>query len=182
MTKLKSAQIFKVNKIKRWTEEEDFKIRKMVNDSKRKNWKELCLKLNNKSVDDCLARYKSIFFKKGRWTKDEDEQVMLYYNLVGKNWGLISKILKKRNWKQVRDRFLNYLDPNISNKPFTNEEDLKIFKLYEKFGSSWRLYESFFPERTADLIKVRFYTITKSKNFLSNYSYSSPVSTTENEK
>jgi transcriptional activator Myb len=182
MRELKSMPIFKVHKVKKWTPEEDEKIRKMIKESKRKNWKNLTTKLNNKSVEDCLARYKSIFFKKGKWTKEEDEQVLLYYNILGKNWGLISKILKVRNWKQVRDRFLNYLDPRVSNEPFTNDEDSLILSLYEKFGTSWRLYESFFPDRTADLIKVRFYSTLKTKYF-HNYSiYSSPTSTSDNEK
>ncbi len=182
MTKLKSMPIFKVSKVKQWTEDEDEKIRVMVKESKRKNWKDLASTLNNKSVEDCLARYKTIFFKKGRWTKEEDDQVILYYNIIGKNWGLISKILKTRNWKQVRDRYLNYLDPNISNKPFTFEEDSKILNLYEKFGSSWKLYEPLFPERTSDLIKVRFYSMLKSKKLSNNNYCSSPVSTTEYEK
>lgn len=58
--------------------------------------------------------YKLLPQAKNKWSSQEDQMVIAMVNLHGKNWGLISKNLHDRSGKQVRERYLNKLDPNLN--------------------------------------------------------------------
>ena len=47
---------------------------------------------------------------------------MRLYKIYHKNWVTIANFMNKTG-KQVRDRFINNLDPNINRNPWTVEED-----------------------------------------------------------
>lgn len=42
-----------------------------------------------------------------------------------------------RTGKQIRERFINQLNPEIKIGEWTQEEDLLILELFKKFGSKW---------------------------------------------
>jgi hypothetical protein len=42
--------------------------------------------------------------KKGSWKKEEDNLILNLISKYGKKWAKISKIIKNRNGKQIRDR------------------------------------------------------------------------------
>ncbi len=44
----------------------------------------------------------------------------------GKNWKLLSEMLGSKNGKQIRERFINKLDPRIKKEDWSEEEDHKI--------------------------------------------------------
>ncbi|CAB4401474.1 unnamed protein product [Rhizophagus irregularis] len=77
-----------------------------------------------------LSSDMSLAVRKGRWTKDED---LLLESLVHEH-GItnLSKIEKgfkgKRNTKQIRDRWINHLDPSVNKKRKFNEEEMKIIE------------------------------------------------------
>jgi hypothetical protein len=54
-----------------------------------------------------------------------------------KNWGEIAAMLKGRSGKQIRERYINKLDPSINHEPWTQDEDNTILKLYYAMGSRW---------------------------------------------
>jgi myb proto-oncogene protein len=56
---------------------------------------------------------------------------------VGHNWRLIAEELGTKSGKQIRERFINKLDPNIRREEWTEEEDMKIIELYSQMGSKW---------------------------------------------
>lgn len=56
---------------------------------------------------------------------------------VGKNWKALSEILGTKTGKQIRERFINKLDPTIKNEDWTQEEDKLILKYFSEFGSRW---------------------------------------------
>jgi len=68
-----------------------------------------------------------------------------------------------RNGKQIRDRFLNYLDTNINKTKFNEEDDKKIIESYKLNGSKWSVIAKGFPGRTGDMIKNRFYSCLKKR-------------------
>ena len=51
----------------------------------------------------------------------------------GKSLSKISKIIKTRNGKQIRDRYINVLEPNINKNKFINELDKLLINLGLKF-------------------------------------------------
>jgi hypothetical protein len=45
--------------------------------------------------------------------------------------------LRESNIKNCRDRYQNYLDPKIINKPFSLEEEDLLIELVAKYGKIW---------------------------------------------
>lgn len=71
--------------------------------------------------------------KERSWSKEEEEVVLELINRYGEKWKLISSKMPSKpsnkiefTSKQIRERYLNYLRPNINKEDFTFEEDLKI--------------------------------------------------------
>jgi hypothetical protein len=155
--------ITKIKKHKNWTSEEDRLLLQVANNFQQKSWTQVAGFFKDKNPAQCRARYKRIRpgIIKGPWTKEEDKQILELVKQNGRNWALISKMMTTRNGKQIRDRFLNYLDPEINKIKFKKEEDDKIIDLYKEHGSKWSVIAKSFPGRTGDMIKNRFYSCLK---------------------
>jgi len=159
-------QIFEIIKIKnkrKWTKEEDTLLVKLAEKYKEKHWKEISKNFNNKNALQCFSRYKRIRpgIVKGSWSREEDEQIIELVEIFGKSWSKISKVLVTRNGKQIRDRFINVLDPEIKKGKFTEEEDKALVRFYLYYGPKWATIAKHFPNRTADMIKNRFHSSIK---------------------
>ena len=157
--------IKKVIKQKKWTKEEDKQLIELVQTHNEKKWKEISNFFHNKNPLQCFSRYKRIKpgVNKGSWNKEEDDEILKLIKIHGTNWSLISKIIKTRNNKQIRDRYINILAPNLNKKKFTFEEDMLIIKLYKEFGAKWSRIHTYFKNRTTDMIKNRFHSSIKKK-------------------
>jgi myb proto-oncogene protein len=92
---------------------------------------------------------------------------------VGKNWKLLSEIIGTKTGKQIRERFINKLDPKIKNEDWTDEEDKLILKYYYEFGSRWSEISRKLPGRPENKIKNRFYSYIQ-KNYDIRYSLIDP--------
>ena len=115
-----------------WTPEEDEYLLKLVQMYSSKNWSAIAEGFTTKKALQCYSRYKQIKpgLKKGTWTYEEDAQVSKLVSEHGHQWSRISNIIKNRNGKQIRDRYLNYINPNTKHGNFTEDEDEIIKKLY----------------------------------------------------
>lgn len=153
----------KVKNIQIWTKEEDKILLETAKENEFKNWKKISERLEGRTAIQCSARYKRIRpgIIKGAWSQEEDEKLKNFIKRFGKNWSLISKYMPTRSGKQIRDRYLNTLDPTLLREKFSQEEDNKIIELYKKYGSSWSIIAKEFHGRTGDMIKNRFYSSLK---------------------
>ena len=164
----------KERKNTKWTKEEDNILLKKAKEFNYKKWKEVANFLPGHSSIQCSARFRRIKkgIVKGNWKKQEDEKLLELYKIYGKNWSKISKEMKTRTGKQIRDRFLNSLDERIIKRKFNNDEDEKIIKLYKKYGNCWSFISKFLKGRTGDMVKNRFYSKLvkeiKKENSISN--------------
>jgi len=147
-------------KIIKWTEEEDKLLIQIAEKYKFRNWKIIALEMKDRTSTQCYERFRKIKpdIKKGPWTIEEDEYLRELINIHGKKWSKISKIMKNRTGKQIRDRYYHSLDQEINKKKFTEEEEKLIKGLYSKYGSAWSLIAKNLPGRTSQLIKNRFYS------------------------
>jgi hypothetical protein len=166
--KLKSNIIFSIKKVKnqkKWTREEDEMLIALAEKFNEKHWKEISKRFAKKNSLQCFSRYKRIRpgIVKGSWKKEEDIRIMELVNKYGKSWSKISKILGTRNGKQIRDRFINVLDPEIKKGKFTDEEDRKLIALFKQHGPKWATIAKYYTNRTADMIKNRFHSSIKKK-------------------
>jgi hypothetical protein len=167
MSSIKSNKIIflinKVRKIKKWTAMEDKLLMIISKNYGHKNWNAIASHFDERTPIQCCARYKRLRpgGVKGIWTNREDKKVIKLVKQYGRDWGLISKLMIIRTGKQIRDRYLNSLDPCLNKAKFTPEEDEIIVKYYLKFGSKWTKIASFLKGRSGDMVKNRFYTFLK---------------------
>lgn len=167
-SKQANNKIFLIRKVKnqrKWTKEEDYMLVHFARHYGEKRWKDISMQFVNKNALQCFSRYKRIRpgIIKGSWRKEEDEQISDLVKKHGKCWSKIAKVMSTRNGKQIRDRFLNVLDPEIKKGKFTRAEDIKLVTLFNQLGARWATIAKFFPSRTADMIKNRFHSSIKKK-------------------
>ena len=95
--------------------------------------------------------------QKAKFTPSEDQLILNFVKENGPHmWGRLSQsLLPERTPRQIRERWVNYLCPNVSHEPFTEEEDRKILDLVERFGKRWSVISQNFDDRTDVQIKNR---------------------------
>lgn len=79
----------------------------------------------------------------------------------GTRWTDIGRIIGGKTGKQVRDRYLQKLRPNINFEKWTKEEDAQILALYKKLGNRWCQIAENLVNRTENQVKNRFHAKLK---------------------
>ena len=132
-----------------------------------RHWEEVSKHFAHKTALQCFSRFNRIRpgIIKGKWTPEEDSKIIELVALNGKNWSSIAKMFKIRNGKQIRDRYINVLDPSINKEKFTDEEDKLLTELYKVNGPKWSEITKHFHNRTTDMIKNRFHSSIKKTFF-----------------
>ena len=166
--KISHQKIFIIRKVikqNKWVPEEDKKLINLAQNFNERKWKEISQSFPGKNALQCFSRYKRIKpgVNKGPWKPEEDNKILKLIDKFGKKWSKISNIIKTRNGKQIRDRYLNILAPNLNKKKFTIQEDIKLIKLFKIYGNKWAKIKEFFKNRTTEMIKNRFHSSIKKK-------------------
>ena len=98
---------------------------------------------------------------KRKFTPEEDEKLAFIVSQCGEsNWKRIAEQMGTRNCRQCRERWKNYLCPNVCKEPWTQEEDELLQEKYKELGSQWSVIAKFFPSRTDVNIKNRWVVLT----------------------
>lgn len=63
--------------------------------------------------------------------------------------------------RQCRERWNNYLDPNVTKGRFTEEEDVELFRAYKQLGKKWAEIAKRMKTRTENAVKNRFNSLIK---------------------
>jgi len=149
-----------LNKCK-WNKDEE----KLLIDLKEKgyDWDIIATNFVDKPREKCYLKYSKMTmnFKKGKWTKQEDDYLLGLIQENNFNWKFISSKFKDRSLTQIKQRYNNCLDPNINKKKFSEEEDKILMEKYKIYGADWKKISTFFINRPTNLIKNRFYTKTR---------------------
>jgi myb proto-oncogene protein len=91
---------------------------------------------------------------KCKFTAAEDLQLTdLVQNLGCKNWAAIARQIPGRNVRQCRERWMNYVNPNLERTPLTAEEECLLEQKFAEHGARWQFIASFFPDRAKNFIK-----------------------------
>lgn len=91
------------------------------------------------------------------FTTEEDNCLIQLVNEYGtQNWSFIASKMETRNARQCRERWKNYLAPEISNEPWTSEEDQMLLDKHKEFGNRWTEISIFFPGRSGVNVRNRF--------------------------
>jgi hypothetical protein len=96
--------------------------------------------------------------KRSSWTQAEDEAITEHVRRNGpKNWTAIAQQLPSgRIGKQCRERWVNHLDPDVKQDPWTTAEDALIVQLQAQLGNKWGVIASRLTDRTGDQVKNRW--------------------------
>lgn len=100
--------------------------------------------------------------KKVKFTKTEDLKLKyLVEKFTTKDWKLIASHLPPRTARQCRERWTNYINPELTQKPWTKEEDKILIELHQEIGNHWKIMEEFLPQRSKNSIKIRWNFLNK---------------------
>lgn len=95
--------------------------------------------------------------KRKPFKKEEDARLKSLVPENGKaDWARIAAQMPERSARQCRERYKNYLRPDIINGPWTQQEDALLMEKYVEMGSQWARMEEFFPGRSNINIKNRY--------------------------
>jgi hypothetical protein len=93
--------------------------------------------------------------------KAEDDQLRLLVTKFGEtNWKLIANFMVRRDARQCRERYHNYLSPLVRNIPWTAKEEALLIEKVNELGSRWAKIAPFFEGRSEVNIKNQWAAMT----------------------
>jgi len=161
-----------------WTKEDDTRLTDVMKKYKNPlDWEPIAKEHGRgKTAKECherWIRYLKPGVRKGQWQDHEDaivvEAVTTSSEQPFTRWSDLAQRLPGRVGKQIRDRWVNHLNPNINHLPFSREDDLNLWNGHTKLGKRWvEISTKFFKQsRSENHIKNRWYSASF-KKFISN--------------
>lgn len=161
-----------------WSKDDDNRLADIMKKQKNpRDWEPIAKELNRgKNAKECherWIRYLKPGVRKGQWTDQEDaiviEAVTSSAEQPFTRWSDLAQQLPGRVGKQIRDRWVNHLNPNINHLPFSREDDLNLWNGHTKLGKRWvEISTKFFnSSRSENHIKNRWYSASF-KKFITN--------------
>ena len=161
-----------------WTKDDDMRLTEIMKKYKNpRDWEPIAKEHGcGKTPKECherWIRYLKPGVRKGQWTDYEDSIVIEAVTTSSEQpftrWSDLAQRLPGRVGKQIRDRWVNHLNPNINHLPFSREDDLLLWEGHKKLGKRWvEISTKFFNStRSENHIKNRWYSASF-KKFISN--------------
>jgi hypothetical protein len=143
------------------------------------NWEKIAEHMPGKTPQQLYERWKTKYHspvpktrpvERNFFSFKEDQTLRTLVEKYGENWDEIVQHMPGRTKRQLRERWGNYLSPNISNTgKFTREEDEMIIQKRQKIGSCWTKISRFFSGRSVASLKNRWYYLRRhSENYRRN--------------
>jgi hypothetical protein len=71
------------------------------------------------------------------------------------NWHRIANLIPGRSARQCRERWTNYLNPDLFNGEWTADDDRMLLARYDEIGPKWVVIAQFFPGRSKNSVRNR---------------------------
>ena len=119
----------------------------------------------------CRSEYNRPGVVKIKFTPQEDQRLTsLFYSVQPTNWNVIALFMPNRTPRQCRDRWKNYLNPELRNDPWTPEEDQLLCEKYKLYGSKWGKIAPFFVNRSDNSCRNRWQLLDRKSKRLEKMS------------
>lgn len=99
---------------------------------------------------------------KCKFTQEED--IKLVHLIMARkehDWSWIASQMPNRNPRQCRERWANYLDPNLHKGAWTEEEDQIILEKKKIHGQKWSIIASYLKGRSGNDVRNRWLMIMR---------------------
>ncbi|CAD8093324.1 unnamed protein product [Paramecium sonneborni] len=140
-------------------------------------WREISKMVLGRNAHQCRLKWEQKYkipLSEAPWTEQEDNllyQVHEEFKKIGKEnkWSQISREIYKRSNnkkfrqpKQCRERWINRLDPNISNDPWNKQQEIDLLKTILMRGKKWSELSSLYGRvRTENSLKNKYNSLLK---------------------
>jgi hypothetical protein len=103
-----------------------------------------------------------VFRPHNKFSPADDARLRSLIETYGTNdWNLVASHMEGKNHRQCRERWINYLCPNLNTSAWTPDEDAFLMQKYIELGTKWVKIAKFFPHRTDAMMKNRFNKIQR---------------------
>lgn len=100
-----------------------------------------------------------------KFTRSEDEALLKLVEVYGEyNWVNVAENMPDRTPRQCRERYKNYLSPDIENGPWTPEEEGLLIQKYNEFGPRWAKIAMLFEKRSDVNVKNHWIAMQNRNN------------------
>jgi hypothetical protein len=97
---------------------------------------------------------------KSKFEPFEDSLLLEIVSRVGpSNWSQIATQIYGRNARQCRERWTNYVNPNLVKNEWTEAEDETLLQTYQEVGPKWFVIAGLLPGRGKNSVKNRYFTL-----------------------
>jgi hypothetical protein len=79
------------------------------------------------------------------------------------DWSAVAACVPGRNARQCRERWTNYVNPDLTNEVWTDADDRLLLEKYRELGSKWYAIAGFFSGRGKNSIRNRFLALRRRK-------------------
>ena len=95
----------------------------------------------------------------------EDNKIRQLVKVYGDHaWRIIASEIPNRSPRQCRERWKNYLSPNVVKRPWTDDEDNLLLSLRDEIGKHWSKIAKYFDSRTDINVKNRYMLLQRKEN------------------
>ena len=104
-----------------------------------------------------------------KFTEEEDKRIKELVQVYGDNcWSKLSNFFFNRCGRQLKERYFNYLAPNVNKDDWTAEEEELLLQKLQECGKKWRKISSFFQGRTDVHLKNRYRMMKRRERLTGN--------------
>lgn len=91
-----------------------------------------------------------------KFTPAEDRLLCALVAAYGRRWKVVAGSVPGRSARQCRERYINYLAPELRAQPWSPDEDAQLLSLVAELGPRWAQIQRFFPSRSYVSVKNRW--------------------------
>ncbi|EDV28921.1 uncharacterized protein TRIADDRAFT_52276 [Trichoplax adhaerens] len=158
----------------RWTEDEDDSLKSLVKALGTTSWQQVASYMEGRTGQQCMFRWKAIDpdKRRGAFTKEEDQLLEEGIKKYGSgHWRKIQQtFLPWRTDIQIRDRWINVLDPEVNRKRWTIDEERKLSSLIQHIGEGkWSQISKEMSLRTDNQCRRKWISIQNSSKRKARY-------------